>query len=67
VTALPAKALDFAYRDSLDAYIGNRLPHIVEFEWLDDRRDHFHRWSPAFTSLNEQHLPASSRLPVPGF
>jgi hypothetical protein len=42
MAALPAEPLNFADGDALQANVGHRLPHIVEFEWLYDRRDHLH-------------------------
>src|SRR5262249_1892263 len=43
MTLLPAKTLGFGHRDALQADLLQSLLHLVEFEWLDDRLDLFHR------------------------
>ena len=39
---LAAKSANFCHRHALNPGLGDRVPHIVQFERLDDRRDHFH-------------------------
>jgi hypothetical protein len=46
VAALPAEPLHLGHRNTLDADVGDSLPHIVQFEWLYDRHDQFHCYSP---------------------
>jgi hypothetical protein len=46
VTALATEAFDLGHRDALNTDVGNSLPHVIEFEWLDNRRDHFHGDAP---------------------
>src|SRR5262249_50520704 len=42
VPALPAKALDLHRREAVDAYLAQRLLHVVELERLDDRFNLLH-------------------------
>jgi hypothetical protein len=46
MATLPAKTLDLGDCDALDTNIGDGLSHVIQFEWLDDRGDHFHCDSP---------------------
>src|SRR5262247_784676 len=45
VALLPTEALGFGHGDALQPHFLQRLFHLVEFEWLDDRLDLFHRVS----------------------
>ena len=42
VTLLPAEALDLGGREARDAYLGQRLLHLIQLEGLDDRFDLLH-------------------------
>ncbi len=61
VSFLSAKALDLAHRNALHADFGQCLAHVVEFEWLDDRHDHFHRYFPRIRSRHDYNRNPRSR------
>src|SRR4051794_14225611 len=58
---LAAKALHFTDRQALDAERGQRVAHVVQLEWLEDRHDHFHLISPLGTEAAWNGLPSRSK------
>src|SRR6185437_15265624 len=63
MTLLPPVAFDFRHRHALDAQCGELLPHVVELEGFDDRRDELHPMSFRLSSApaNAMGSFASSR------
>ena len=50
VAALAAKTFNLRYGNSLNADVRDCLAYVIELEWLDYCRDHFHPKSPYFKS-----------------
>src|SRR5712692_10432002 len=60
---MATEALGFGHRDALQADLLQRLLHLIEFEWLDDRFDFFHSVSSPGPSGN---VAGSAALSIAG-
>jgi hypothetical protein len=59
MAALPAEPADLGHRDPLHPDLADGLPHIVEFERLDNRCDELHRPASPHLVLNCSVYPRS--------